>query len=95
MRRIKRSKNFKRDIKKLERSGKYSEAMKKRFEPALNALMNDEPLNSSYYDHQLIGSMQGARECHILFDIVLVYWLVGDDVLYLDRLNTHSEALRL
>ncbi len=95
MRRIKESKNFKRDMKKLERSGKYSEAVKKRLKPAIVALMNDETLDSSYYDHQLIGNMQGSRECHILFDVVLIYWLIGDDILYLDRLNTHSEALRL
>lgn len=69
--------------------------MEKRFKPALAALVNDEQLDPSYYDYPLKGNRQGARECHILFDLLLVYWYEGDDVLYLDRLNTHSEALGL
>ncbi len=95
MRRIEETSKFKRDKKRIERSGKYGEAIQKRFIPAVIALANDEPLDYSYHDHALIGDMQGRRECHILFDLLLVYRLEGDDVLYLDRLNTHSEALRL
>ena len=69
--------------------------MKNRFEPAVIALANDEPLDSSYCDHALKVEMKGLRECHILFDLLLVYRYMGDDILLLERLNTHSEALGL
>lgn len=42
MRNIVESRRFKRDKKRIERSGRYKEAMKKKFEPA--ALANDEVL---------------------------------------------------
>ena len=95
MRIVQESRLFKRDKRRIDRSGKYSSAMEKRFKPAVVALANDEPLDSSYYDHALKGEMKGLRECHILFDLLLVYRYVGDDVLLLERLNTHSEALGL
>ena len=95
MRRLEESNNFKRDKKKILKSGRYGRAIEKRFKPAVIALMNDIPLDRSYYDHPLHGDMEGSRECHILFDLVLVYWKVDDDLLILDRLGSHSEVLGL
>ena len=95
MRTIKQSKEFKHNKRKLDRSGRYRNVMGKRLAPALIALANDESLDSSYYDHALKGDMKGRRECHILFDLLLVYRYEGDEVLYLEALNMHSEALGL
>lgn len=95
MRKIIQAKKFRQDLKRIKRSGRYKNAMEKRFSPAVFALQNDLPLDSSYYDHELIGQMKGRRECHILFDLLLVYRKIGDDILYLDMLSTHSEALGL
>ncbi|MBR0151729.1 MAG: type II toxin-antitoxin system YafQ family toxin [Synergistaceae bacterium] len=95
MRTIRQSKEFKHNKRKLDRSGRYHIAMEKRLTPALIALANDEPLDPSYYDHPLKGEMKGHRECHILFDLLLLYRYEGDDVLYLEALNTHSETLGL
>lgn len=95
MRNVLESRRFLRDKKRIGRSGRYSSALEKRFKPAIAALVNDEKLDSSYYDHPLKGEMQGFRECHILFDLLLVYKYIGDNVLWLERLNTHSEALGL
>ena len=95
MRTIRQSKEFKQNKRKLDRSGRYHDVMEKRLKPALIALANDEKLDLSYYDHPLKGTMKGRRECHILFDLLLVYRYEGDDVLYLEKLNTHSEALGL
>ena len=95
MRKVQESRRFQRDKKRIERSGRYVSALEKRFKPAVASLANDEPLDSSYYDHELKGEMKGFRECHILFDLLLVYRYIGDDILILERLNTHSEALGL
>ncbi|MBR0256749.1 MAG: type II toxin-antitoxin system YafQ family toxin [Synergistaceae bacterium] len=89
MRTIKQATDFKRSKKKIDRGGRYNKAMKERFEPAVLALANDEPLDYTYHDHELKGDMEGRRECHILFDLVLVYRKIGDDVLYLDDIGTH------
>ncbi|MBQ9905059.1 MAG: type II toxin-antitoxin system mRNA interferase toxin, RelE/StbE family [Synergistaceae bacterium] len=95
MREIEESRGFKQDRKRIEKSGKYRKVMKERFVHALISLASDMPLDYSYHDHALIGSSLGYRECHLAFDLVLVYKLIGDDILLLDRLGSHSEVLRL
>lgn len=95
MRRLEESNSFKRDKKKILRSGRYGSAIEKRFKPAVIALMNDIPLDRSYYDHPLHGDLEGCRECHILFDLLLVYRKVDDDLLILDRLDSHSRTVIL
>ena len=42
--------------------------------------------------HNLKGKLTGKRECHISFDWVLVYEVVGD-VIKLLRTGTHAEVL--
>lgn len=95
MRIISQSRKFRRSRKKLEKSGRYTSTAEIRFDTAVLALANDEPLDASYHDHALTGNMHGARECHILFDLLLIYWYEGDDVLFLDNIGSHSEALGL
>ncbi|MBQ3645345.1 MAG: type II toxin-antitoxin system YafQ family toxin [Synergistaceae bacterium] len=93
MRIITDTKAFKRDKKRVEKSNvRY--AVKQRFMGVLKALVNDEPLDYSYHDHALTGNWEGYRECHISFDLVLIYKL-EDEILQLARLGTHSEVLGL
>ena len=95
MRRIEESGDFKRAKKRIEKGGRYRKAMKERFVPALIKLVNDIPLDYSYHDHELTGDMKGYRDCHITFDLVLVYKYEGDDVLVLEDLGSHSKVLGL
>ena len=37
------------------------------------------------------GEYEGSRECHIRPDLLLIYTLEGDDVLWLERLGSHAE----
>ena len=48
MRELKQSARFKKDRKRVERSGQYGRVMKERFKPAVLALLNDEPLQKTY-----------------------------------------------
>ena len=91
MRELKQSVKFKKDRKRIERSGQYGRIMRERFKPAILTLLNDEPLDASYYDHSLKGNMEGSRECHLAFDLLLVYRYEDDNILWLERLGTHSE----
>ena len=59
----------------------------------VNTLANDIPLEFIYNDHPLKGKRRGSRECHIAPDLLLVYRLEGTDILWLDRLGSHSEIL--
>ena len=43
-------------------------------------------------DHNLKGKLTGKRECHIGFDWVLVYEVVGDAIKLL-RTGTHEDVL--
>lgn len=95
MREIEESREFKQAKKRIERSGRYKKVMRERFPHAVIYLANDLPLDYSYHDHALIGDLLGYRECHLAFDLVLVYKYIDDDVLLLDKLGSHSEILGL
>jgi mRNA interferase YafQ len=54
-------------------------------------LLADQVLPLRYRDHALGGEYSDCRECHIKPDLLLIYRKVGDDVLELTRLGSHSE----
>ncbi|GAB7547746.1 type II toxin-antitoxin system YafQ family toxin [Cupriavidus sp. 8B] len=61
------------------------------FIAVVKALANDEPLAAKHEDHPLSGEWKDFRDCHVRPDLVLIYCKVGDDVLRLVRLGSHSE----
>ncbi|MBQ3655054.1 MAG: type II toxin-antitoxin system YafQ family toxin [Synergistaceae bacterium] len=95
MRRIKETADFKRGKRRIERSGRHAKAMKDRFARAVIMLAYNRPLDYSYRDHELHGDMEGSRECHIKPDLLLVYRYEGDDVLWLEKIGSHSEIFGL
>ena len=44
-----------------------------------------------FRDHPLSGAWDDCRDCHVRPDLILIYRRVGDDVLQLVRLGSHSE----
>lgn len=88
MRKIERTRQFKRDYKReARRSGTLDEAML----PVLQALVQDRTLATRYRDHALTGNWRDHRDCHIRPDLVLIYRKPGDQVLQLVRIGSHSE----
>lgn len=58
----------------------------------ISLLASGNPLPERYKDHALIGNYQGARECHIKPDWLLIYNIYEDIlVLELMRTGTHSD----
>lgn len=59
---------------------------------AIFLLAEGEVLPEQYKDHALIGNYQGARECHIKPDWLLIY-NIYEEVLVLElmRTGTHSD----
>lgn len=90
MRRIERSKTFKRDYQRVTATPKHRD-LENLLAAVLTLLATDIPLPACYVDHPLRGEWQDFRDCHIKPDVVMIYRKRGDDVLQLVRLGSHSE----
>ena len=94
MRSIKQTSAFKKDLKR-ESSGKYKLILKEELWDIVNLLANDLPLPEIYNDHILIGNWKDHGECQIRRDFLLIYLKTTDNKLYLVRLGSHSEILKM
>ena len=54
-------------------------------------LAQGEPLEQNIHDHLLKGNFKDFRECHRSPDWLLIYRLVGEDVLELAQTGTHTD----
>ena len=93
MRAIERSNAFKRDYKR-EAKGRHKAVLSDLVKEAVLFLVHDEPLESRYRDHDLVGNWVGCRECHLKPDLLLIYRKFNHDLLQLVRLGSHSELFR-
>ena len=73
------TRQFSRDIKKLQRSGQPLEDVK----TVMRNLIAEIALPLKYRDHRLIGNWQGRREFHIRPDLLLIYKIKGEAMDYL------------
>ena len=64
------TKRFRKDYKKLSKSGHSDVSLLNR---VINTLAQGKMLEEKYKDHVLKGSMEGTHECHITPDLLLVY----------------------
>lgn len=87
MREIVRTSQFKNDLKRLAKSGKYSidELL-----AVVERLANDIPLHVKNRDHPLTGKWKDYRDCHICPDWLLIYRLESER-LTLVRTGSHAE----
>jgi mRNA interferase YafQ len=69
MKAIRRSTQFKKDYKRLKKSGNNLAELQR----VINQLATDESLEPKYCDHALFGKYSGCRECHIEPDWLLIY----------------------
>ena len=80
------TKQFAKDLKRMQKRGKSTEKIKK----VIRKLVNEEPLATSYKEHKLIGNFRGRRECHIEPDWLLLYKIVEPEIIF-ERTGTHSD----
>lgn len=90
MRSIKRAVRFKRDFKRISKSGRWPE-FEIELDTVIRNLASDQPLPKRYLDHPLKGNLRIYRECHIKPDLILIYRKSEDGTLQLVRLGTHSQ----
>ena len=89
MKAIKRTSQFKRDVKRMRRQGR--DLVKLR--DLLESLVRGEGLAAVHRDHVLVGQYKGTRECHIEPDWLLIYEL-GESETVLIRTGSHSDLFR-
>lgn len=89
MRTIRRTNAFKRDFRRANRSI-YRDTLDHDINAILVLLQSDAPIPPRYYDHPMRGDWRGYRNCHIRGDLVLLYRKIGNDVLELVGLGSHS-----
>lgn len=90
MRTINRTAKFKRDYKR-EAKGQHRVTLDADLSEAISLLATDRPMPAVYQDHSLTGNWVNHCECHIKPDLLLIYYKVEPDDLWLVRLGSHSE----
>ena len=86
MRRIRRTSQFKKDVRRDQKRGKDLGKLK----VVIEKLARNEPLEEKYRDHALQGRFKGTRECHVEPDWLLIYQLPPEE-LVLIRTGTHAD----
>ena len=86
---LKRHKNYRKDALKVKLTDEqYAKRLK-----YLSRILENKPLPSEARDHMLIGGYKGFREFHLGGDMLIIYKVL-DDVLYLQRMGTHSQLFK-
>jgi mRNA interferase YafQ len=78
---------FKKDYKRLKRSGQYAMQL---LQDVVTTLADGDELDGKYRDHSLVGDWHDCRECHIKPDWLLIYQFKGNQ-LVLIRTGSHSD----
>ena len=88
---IEYSKQFKRDIKKLN----LDNQTKNIISYVLNKLINNLELDQKYNNHKLKGNLKSLMELHVKPDLLMIYKLDKvNNVIKLIRLGSHSELYK-
>ncbi|HWR59174.1 MAG TPA: type II toxin-antitoxin system YafQ family toxin [Thermodesulfovibrionales bacterium] len=83
------TRQFKKDIKKIQMSG---EKDMEKLKTVVRKLVDGTPLESRYLDHPLAGNLRGHRDCHIEPDWILLYRIDKDRQEFIFvRTGSHSD----
>lgn len=90
-----KTKSFEKSYLKLQRSGKLTKQIETDLKKVINSLLCKKSLESKYKDHPLKGNFKKYRECHIRYDLLLVYEFIDKElILVLLDIGSHSEIFR-
>ena len=83
------TKQFKKDVKRIEKSGnKDVEKLK----VVIKLLIDEKKLDASYREHNLKGNYKDRRECHIEPDWLLVYKVnKKEKTIAFERTGSHTD----
>ena len=89
MKAIRRTTQFKKDVKRAKKRGKDTEKLR----AVIEKLAGGEALEARYRDHALVGTYRGARDCHLEPDWLLIYE-TGEEEVVLIRTGTHADLFK-
>jgi mRNA interferase YafQ len=84
---VKENKSFRKSFKRYLYSGKFE---RDDVQKVVEILASGEKLDSKYKDHELKGDFCGIRECHIAYDLLLLYQIDETDLILLN-IGSHSD----
>ena len=84
-----RANSFKRSFKK----ARLTDDEETHYIEVVYNLLNGNPLDTKYKDHQLKGNLRELRECHIKPDLLLVY-RIENATLELVDIGSHSDLFK-
>jgi mRNA interferase YafQ len=83
---IRRTSQFRRDVKRMQRQGRGIVRLKS----VLASLVAGQELAEEYRHHVLVGQYKGTRECHIEPDWPLIYESAESEIILI-RTGSHSD----
>ncbi len=83
------TKQFEKDLKRIQKRGKSVKKLK----DVIKMLTNEELLKPRLKDHILSGNYVGRRECHLESDWLLIYKLEGLEITF-ERTGSHSDLFK-
>lgn len=81
------TKKFAKSFKRLIKSGSFD---RQKLEAIVDLIASKSKLPANIKDHSLKGDMSGYRECHIEYNLLLIYEIHQSE-LRLMEIGTHSE----
>jgi mRNA interferase YafQ len=90
---VKLDRQFKKDLKRDQKCGKYTSDDFNRLKAAMDILIEAQELDESYLPHPLIGAWRGYWECHIKPNWLLIY-KQESKVVKFARLGTHQQLFK-
>ena len=89
MKAIRRTTQFKKDVKRARKRGKDFAKLKE----VIEKLARGEALEERYRDHVLLGEWKGTRDCHLEPDWLLLYEATEEEVILI-RTGTHADLFK-
>jgi len=90
---IKLDKQFKKDLKRDQKAGKFQKSDFLELKKVMDTIIEDQELDEKYLPHKLIGNWKGYFECHIKPNWLLIY-KVETKVVKFARLGTHQQLFK-
>ena len=90
---IKIDKQFQKDIKRDQNSGKYKKVDFDKLKKVMDLLIEEKTIDDKYLSHLLIGNWLGYRECHIKSNWLLIY-KQDEKTINFARVGTHQQLFK-
>lgn len=83
------TKQFEKDLKRIQKRGKSVKKLK----DVIKMLANEKPLEPRLKDHKLSGNYVRRHECHLEPDWLLIYKLEDLEIIF-ERTGSHSDLFK-